>query len=194
MNRKFPLQWPAGYARTQKPKRSAFKVTPGAAQDELLSEVKRLGGKNLIVSTDQVLNNDGSIRMSAKEPSDKGVAIYFDYKGKPVALCCDQYNEMRDNLYALAKSINAIRGIERWGVSDFLERAFTGFTALPEAGVKKHWHEVLGVSPFASFEFVKYAWREKIKYAHPDAGGNAEKFNEINSAYEEYKELHKINL
>lgn len=51
----------------------------------------------------------------------------FDY-----VIACDQFREVRLNLCAIAMTIKAIRQIERCGTSSLLERAFKGFSALPE--------------------------------------------------------------
>ncbi len=39
---------------------------------------------------------------------------------------------MGDNIQAIRKTIEAMRGLERWGVSDMLQRTFSGFKALPD--------------------------------------------------------------
>lgn len=51
----------------------------------------------------------------------------FDY-----VIACDQFNEVRLNMAAIVMTIKAIRQIERCGTSSLLERAFKGFSALPE--------------------------------------------------------------
>lgn len=51
----------------------------------------------------------------------------FDY-----VIACDQFKEVRLNLSAIVATIKAIRQIERCGTSSLLERAFKGFSALPE--------------------------------------------------------------
>lgn len=47
-------------------------------------------------------------------------------------IACDQFKEVRLNLAAIVMTIKAIRQIERCGTSSLLERAFKGFSALPE--------------------------------------------------------------
>jgi len=47
-------------------------------------------------------------------------------------LACDQFKEVRLNMAAIVLTIKAIRQIERCGTSSLLERAFKGFSALPE--------------------------------------------------------------
>ena len=44
-------------------------------------------------------------------------------------------------------------------------------------------HDALGVSPDASADDVRKAYRRRAKRAHPDQGGDAEAFNTLTSAY-----------
>ncbi len=192
----YPLQWPLGYKRTSPHHRvrSKFIITADKAQRFLRDEVKRLCGKyndpKLTVSTNIPVRQDGGLYSAYmdRKLDDPGVAIYFKYKGKDISMCCDQYVTVWENVYALAKGIDALRSMERWGVSDFLDRAFTGFQALPESNhhTKKieNWWEVLGVSEFAKKDEIRKAFIEKAKKAHPDAGGTTEEFQELQKAYE----------
>jgi hypothetical protein len=52
--------------------------------------------------------------------------------------------------------------------------------------------EVLGVSPGASQEEIKKAWREKVKKTHPDLNphGDREEFDKVQAAYEEFEKHH----
>lgn len=181
----FPLCWPFGYKRTVIRKTSAFKQTMDAAQRFLRDEIQRLGGRKLIISTNIPVRNDGGMYSAymSKKLDDPGVAIYFEYKGKEISMCCDQYERIWENVYALGKGIEALRAMERWGVSDFLDRAFTGFAALPESSATKKWHVVLGISENSTYEEVKRAYHEKAKEHHPDKGGSPERFQEIQAAY-----------
>jgi hypothetical protein len=169
------------------------------AQRFLRAELSRLGAKNVIVSTNIPVRNDGGMYVDwmRKKIDDPGVALYFHYKGKDVAMCCDQYETVWENIYALGKGIEALRGMERWGVSDFLERAFTGFTALPEAQgmvtTKKPWFDVLGVAENSTEDEIYRAYREKAKETHPDKGGTPEQFDVVQTAYQEGVKKFKNN-
>lgn len=190
----YPLQWPIGYKRNNSDsrKRSKFITTADRSQKFLREEVRRLCGRtaepHLIISTNIPVRKDGGlyIEYMNRRIDDPGVAIYFKYKGKDISMCCDQYITVWENVYALGKGIEALRSMDRWGVSDFLERAFTGFSALPEnTQVVKMWWEVLMVSQFASEEEIKTAYRSLAKKYHPDVNKvNPEYFNTIQSAYE----------
>jgi hypothetical protein len=191
----FPLQWPDGYKRTPESARfkSRFTTTIDRAQKELHRQIDLLGADDLIVSTNLPVRNDGLLYSDwmRRKIDDPGVAIYFKLSGEDQSLCCDNYPTVWENIYALAKGVEALRGIERWGISEFLKRAFTGFKALPPSSLQKDWWVILGVGKDATFFEVREAYLKKAKKAHPDAGGSAEQFQEIQKAWEEISSLKK---
>jgi hypothetical protein len=48
-----------------------------------------------------------------------------------MCFACDRWDSVADNVQAIRKTIEALRGIERWGTGDMVQRAFAGFVALP---------------------------------------------------------------
>jgi len=186
----FPLDWPVGYQRTAPVKRvgSQFKCTIATAIQFLEAEIQRLGGIKLIISSNVPVNKNGDIRSdwTRYKIDDPGVAIYFNYEGIQVAMCCDQYNRVHENLQALAKSIEAIRGLKRWGVSDFIKRTFSGFAALPESTSAENdiW-SILGIySKPAAVDIVHSAYKNKAKDVHPDKpDGDTASFLKLQDAY-----------
>jgi len=134
----------------------------------------------VIISTNAPLRKDGEPRADYK-PTDPGVAVYFTRNKQPVCFACDKYDEIWKNMRAIQKTIEALRGIERWGSSQMMERAFSGFTALPERTGPSCW-EILGIEPLATESEIIAAWRDKAKSAHPDAGGNHDAMAALNQA------------
>lgn len=189
MSEAYPLTWPVGYPRTTNRIRSPFLQSMDKAQKFLRKEIDRLGARKLIVSSNIPIRKDGMFYADwmSKKIDDPGVAIYFTYKGKEISMCCDQYLLVWENTYALGKAIEALRGLERWGVSDFLDRAFTGFTALPPSVTPEVniWH-VLGLTEKpADLKDVVTAYRKKALEVHPDQPtGSKEKFQALQEAYE----------
>ena len=183
----FPLYWPVGYKRKSNRIWSRFKITMDKAQRFLRDELSRMGAVDLIISTNIPVRKDGMLYADwmNKKIDDPGVAIYFKYKGKDVSMCCDQYNKIWENIYALGKGIEALRGMERWGVSDFLDRAFTGFAALPPVKEEQTWCEVLEVQPWADAAQIKEAFRSKAMLHHPDRGGDSDMFDKIKKAHDQ---------
>lgn len=167
MTEAYPLQWPAGKPRKPFPERSKFgERSIDAATVILREELRRLGASGMVLSTNLRLRNDGFPYSKQAQPRDQGVAVYFTHKKQPMCFACDRWDRIQDNIYAIAMTIEALRGIERWGSGSMVEQAFTGFVALP---APKAPHEVLGVPPDATIEEIDAAYREKAKIAHPDA-------------------------
>jgi hypothetical protein len=179
---RYPLTWPQGWPRTPayKRERSSFKVTPGAAMTDLLEELRRLGARDVIISSNLALRGDGLPYARQPKHDDEGIAVYFTRKGVDMVLACDKYGRREENMRAISKTIDAIRGIERWGSSDMMERAFTGFTALPSP-VALSWRDVLDpADPLGSYRRLR-------SQAHPDRGGSDAEFAKIEAAWAAYE-------
>ena len=58
----------------------------------------------------------------------------------------------------------------------------------------KKFYDLLGVSPKASFDEIKKAFRKLALKHHPDRGGDKEKFQELNMAYETLTDPKKRDL
>jgi len=187
----FPLYWPESWPRTKYRVSSAFKTGFGAAREFLFAEIRRMGGSKAILSTNVPLRNDGLPRANMPNPSDPGVAVYFTYKKHDLVFACDKYHRCMDNVYAIAKTIEAMRGIERWGASDMMERAFTGFKALPEKG-SQAWRDVLRIpaEELVTRQVIEDRFRALAKDRHPDMGppeereAREEQFRQLISARE----------
>lgn len=185
MTESFPLQWPAGKPRKPYPERSKFgERSIEAATTRLREELRRLGASNLVLSTNLRLRNDGLPYSKQAQPRDQGVAVYFTYKRQPMCFACDRWDRIQDNIYAIAMTIEALRGIERWGSGSMVEQAFTGFAALPSPRSESAdpWG-VLGIRPGATEAEIDAAYRQKARTAHPDApGGSEEAMQALNVA------------
>lgn len=215
----FPLQWPDGWRRTPDNARRSSKfghkcqgqVSLPFAWNFLGLEVGRLGGVNGIITTDLPTNSRG-IPYASGRVADVGVAVWFvlpDAVGTPHerVYACDKWTSVAENMYAIGKSIEAMRGLERWGAADAVNRAFSGFTALssgsgeeyvgapppPPPPPRRTWREVLGET-FAAwpeldrdelYDLAKSRHRKLMKLRHPDVGGTHEQAMELNVALAE---------
>lgn len=190
---RYPLTWPTGQPRMPLHRRSdaAFKVDFGRSRDELLHSLELLGGRNVILSSNVPLRQDGLPYANMPEPADPGVAVYFDrliaqdakpFITKPFVIACDSYRRVRWNLRAIGAAVDALRTIQRHGASAMLEQAFTGFAALPPAEYEPPWWEVLGVAETASEDVVRRAYLDLVKIHHPDVGGSLDTMSRINRA------------
>ncbi len=193
----FPLQWPAGWKKTNSYNRRTSKFTDksfAVARDYLMAELKRFRAKNIILSTNIPLRKDGLPYSGYRQPDDTGVAVYFqleEWQGtklvkKPMVFACDKWRKIEENIYAIFKTIEALRGVERWGSSDLMERSFTGFMALPPAASEaSNWWDVLEVRRDSSQEAIRANYVRLANDNHPDRGGSPEKMAKINAAYYE---------
>jgi len=196
----YPLSWPLGWKRTQpcaRPRasfgrqvqrpgqswQSKERLTLEQARKRLADELDRLGAINEVLSTNLVLRADGWPKSGQRMPEDPGVAVYFDYAGHQTVLACDKWDRVEDNIAAIAKHVEAMRGMDRWGVGT-VEQAFTGYQALP---APDPWWKTLGLSgPTRSERDIKDAYRRASNHAHPDRpGGSHDRMATVNAARDE---------
>lgn len=181
----YPLQYPVGYPRTKRPHKSAFSVSLAAARDGLMGELHLLGAKSIVISSNAIIRNDGLPYAKQPRVDDCGVAVYFMYQGQQMVFACDKWNDIASNIRAIGLTVSAIRGMERWGVSEMLKRAFAGFKALPENATAPKWFDGLSGAE------IKERYRELAKKYHPNGGSNPDPavFIEIQ---EQYKALQRF--
>jgi hypothetical protein len=184
--RSYPLYWPEGWPRAKSDEVKEARFGDHSVNDGrrvLADQVRLFGGEDLIISSNLELRLDGNPRSNQKQPGDRGVAIFFKRKDEPVALACDIYTTVEDNLWALCRTLDALRQIERDGSPSLINRAFKGFAALPDPDAHKWW-EVLNLHETASDGEIKTAYIRLAKQHHPDAGGDAVTFDQVQKAYD----------
>lgn len=188
MTQAYPLQWPDGWKRSKYRRTARFNTKLTQARDSLIREIKLLGGRLPILSTNVELRRDGLPYANRRHPDDPGVAVYFEYNKQQMCFACDQWTKIRDNVQAIRKTIEAFRGMERWGASDMMNRAFTAFTALPSL---PSWREALNCHGVNDIKEVTRRYKVLRSACHPDKGaGNGHAFYRVNQAYDEaVKEL-----
>lgn len=199
----YPLQWPPGWPRAKLRKTGAFKkssesqssrvarLVPADGAVRVLYELERLKVERheIVISTNLKLRIDGLPRDEYAGP-DPGAAIYWR-KGKNTrCMAIDRYDRVADNLAAIAATLEAMRAIERHGGAEILDRAFTGFTALP---APEQWFQVLGVGAQASREDIEQAYRRLAMEHHPDRiGGDGSQMARINTARDEGLQARRV--
>jgi hypothetical protein len=201
----YPLCWPSGWGRTKISQNSRFKRIQSVSHNrcehtvfegvnEVNAELKRLGAKNIIISSNMPVRNDGTPYSNARNPDDSGVAVYFALNGSQQCIPCDKWKSAADNLWAVAKTIEALRGIERWGAKDMVTAAFKGFTALPDYSgdpdrnlteTKRDWFAGDWFADCRDRLEVKDKYKQLIKVLHPDVGGNVREFSDMQEQYNE---------
>ena len=116
--------------------------------------------------------------------ADRAVSVTFS-AGKHVnrTVTIDRFERPVDNLWALAIGLDAVRLNEMRGLDDVARQVYQ---ALPAPKQRDPW-ETLGLRPDADAETIDAVYRSLAKRRHPDAGGSAEAFKELNDAYEAVK-------
>lgn len=197
---RYPLSWPPGWKRTGSAyrRRAGFgtvarqyregvahyagkrQLSVVDALTRVEGELERLGAANGLVSSNLELRLDGRPRADRGEPSDPGVAVYFQLEGKPRCFACDRWDRVADNLGAIAAHIEALRSIDRYGVGT-RDQAFAGYLQLEAPAVE--WWTVLGVKPNATLDDVEEAFRRLAKELHPDVvGGDHDRMARLTEA------------
>ena len=205
----YPLQWPTGWERSHpaqkthgrfKSKTSGYRgfgetkrweqgtdLTIADAVKRVREELGRMfiGDDDIVISTNLELRLDGYPRSAQREPDDVGVAVYWRDRGQSRCMAIDRYYRIADNIGAIAATLEAMRAIERHGGATILDRAFTGFTALPPP--LGPWHDILGVAAHTPTDQVREAYRRLRSEAHPDRPtGNADRFADVQAAFEAF--------
>jgi hypothetical protein len=195
----YPLAWPPGWKRANQRARAKFlgKVSrstgePGGwspkqaltieqAMQRLRAELRRFGvsDSQTTISTNLRLRQDGCPMSGQAQPQDPGVAVYWKDGKQSRCIATDRYTKVQDNIAAIAATLEAMRAIERHGGAEILDRAFTGFAALPAP--EQPW-QVLGLDSHATKDQVREAYRRLARDHHPDRGGDEQQMMRINSA------------
>jgi hypothetical protein len=105
---------------------------------------------------------DGAPRANARPMAHPGVEISFDSRYGRLTYATDVFTDWRDNVRAVAKGLEALRAVERWGVAKRGEQ-YAGF-ALLTAGPSQ---EELGRQLVERHGSVT----EALRATHPDTGG-----------------------
>lgn len=97
------LDWPEGWARCPDRREAAFDTSYDRAVADLREQIRMLGGEAPLLTHNPY--RDG------RDPSDPGAAVYFTMRGEGKVFACDRWYRMRDNVRAIGKTIEALRGL-----------------------------------------------------------------------------------
>jgi hypothetical protein len=198
----YPLHWPLGEPRTTSRVHGAFKLSFADARTELLNELRLLGARDVVISSNLPLRRDGlPLANALPTANDPGIAVYWIKDKVPLVMACDRYTSVAANLRAIGLTVEALRAIERYGSRQMRDRAFHGFAALPtnagpialgpNSSSNTPWREVFSDSDghfgqhVVTREEVQKRYRLLLKRRHPDQlGGSNSRMAELNVAYE----------
>jgi hypothetical protein len=141
----------------------------------LATELRLLRAKHIVLQValdERMIRLDGFPRADARA-SHPGVILSFDSKWGPLQYASDEFTKWEDNLRGIAKSMEALRLVDRYGVSKKGEQ-YRGWRALPTGGS--------GDDPVQSLTFDKAerlieqlgGRAAALKKTHPDTGGDQE--------------------
>lgn len=206
----WPLKWPEGWRRTPAAARKGGRfnkretrhgehgswpvhreLTLNDACGRVFQQLDLFGidTEAIIISTNIKPTLAGLPRANQRAPDNPGAAVYWPGSGDVMrVIAIDQYDRVADNLAAIAATLEYMRGIERHGGAQILERAFTGFTALPAPGAADQWQQILGFESgdIATIDDVERHFREIAQILHPDRpNGDAALFNRLVKARDE---------
>lgn len=185
-------RWPKPMTRFRQ--RSRFKASYSQTLDLLDRELWHVGAKQVVLQMalqPSDIRVDGLPRASAK-PSHPGVILAFQTKRGPLSFPCDTYDRYEDNLRAIALSLEALRSVDRYGVTGNGEQ-YRGWERLPPPETHEGWtleqaqafiDQVNdGQADWSIRVHAENAIRRAEMKTHPDIqGGDAEKFKLVQHA------------
>lgn len=193
-----PDKWP-GRARPDgwKAKRSPFKGHNWSRiERELQEEIARINGRDITLALDirrvGDFRADGGIRADASPVTSRLVISFTRPDGRRLVFPCDAYAFWQDNVWAVRLSLEALRSVDRHGVTQG-DQQYEGFAALPpgagHGGLTPESAREL-IAELSGFEIAALAFpsvyvsavQKARKKAHPDAGGTTEQMQELEVA------------
>jgi hypothetical protein len=184
-------EWPGALTAKRRP--SNFASPMKSTLDTLSRELYQLNAKNvrLQVAIDaSQFRLDGYPRATAKAVH-PGIILTMDTNVGALSYPCDTFTTWEDNLRAIALALEALRKVDRYGVTKRGEQyrgflAIEGATAMPAgfATRKEALAFLSGLIPGTNTLGMRYSAiiRAAKRAAHPDTGGTAELFQRVTLA------------
>lgn len=113
-------QWPG--QRSTARKASRFRTQYVDTLDKLEAELNHISATNIVIQVEdlnleKIRNNGWPKASKSYDPNRPGVILSFDSKKGPLSYPCDRYPDWHDNLRAIALSLEALRAVDRYGVT-----------------------------------------------------------------------------
>lgn len=173
----YPLRWPDGWPRVPADRREPWRGGMNLVDAEwnLGEEIRRLGGGHPLITTGAEVR--GGRRAEHARAAEPAVAAWFLLGGRHKVLGCDRYSTTTGNLRALARTIESLRALRRYGTTEIVDRTLHAFDALPPP--RSCW-DVLGLRHGAPEIEIRAAFRELARERHPDVvGGTPDAMREL---------------
>lgn len=183
--------WPGLATPAAARKQSTFKATYPATLGLLCREAEKLGAHELVLQVDiaeRWIRTDGLPAANARFGTHPGVAVSFDSAHGPLRYATDAFTEWQDNLRAIALSLEALRAVDRYGVSKRGEQ-YTGWRALPagqfgtaDEAIRWMRGQLTARIGAHSIREPRDMYRGLAKLMHPDTGGSAADWEQLDAA------------
>jgi hypothetical protein len=186
-------QRPPGWKGVKGP----FKITTWAPVERfLMSELEKLGARDVTIAIDvpnpSHWRMDGGLRSDARAMTPRVIVAFTRRDGVRLTFPCDSYNDWQTNVYAIAKSLEMLRAIDRYGVTQG-DQQYVGFRALPPGAAATLTPEAAAEiiakhSSIPAQAILEYpvvgavAIRTAQSKTHPDRGGSSSDFTEVQKA------------
>lgn len=186
--------WPGVPTRPAAQRRSPFSATWSSTLDLLRAELAALDARRAVVELDLAeadLRLDGWPRANA-QPATPGVILSFESRHGPLRYSCDRFVSWQENLRAVALGLESLRRVERYGIARSGEQ-YQGWKALPPGNGSASPDEARRIlvaflesrgDTVASKMSDRDLRRRALRTAHPDAGGDPDKFRVVQAAAE----------
>jgi len=182
--------WPR--PRTKYTQCSRFKSSFSTTVSDLERELYQIDAKAATVCLDLSpgdIRLDGQLRAGIK-PRSSAVLLVVEmrFNKPPRRFPCDSFDKWQDNLRAIALALEALRTIDRYGVTSAAGEQYRGFEALPAPNgdywSKDQARDFLRSIIGNTIDLVSLAdaIRECERRTHPDVGGDADKFKKVQQA------------
>jgi hypothetical protein len=164
---------------------SQFRAAWSQTVSLLAKELRQLDAEHIVLQlavTERDLRVDGMPRANARlwNPA---VILSFDSKYGPLRYATGEYDDWQDNVRAIALSMQALRAVDRYGVSKRGEQ-YTGWRAIPmstdSAGSLQNAQQA---QEYLDREFGGDL-RRALFETHPDHGGDSDEFRRVVRAKE----------
>lgn len=203
-------RWPQEPTPSSQRHHARFKVTYNKTLDLLSYELLRLGARKAYIQADAEESDirlDGHLR-SDRQPRSPRIIVAAQTKHGPISLPCDTYHDWKDNLRAIALSLEALRAVDRHGVTKRGEQyrglkqiaGSSGPINSQEAAtfIAKYCTDALGrtrehiAEILADVEVFRFCYRDAAKTLHPDKGGDPAEWAKLDSANVILSEHHGV--
>ena len=152
----------------------------------LRKELKRLKAENVVLRIaipGESIKIDGTMKLHRATPDHPGVILTFDSIYGPLSYPADKFNVWRANVRAIAVSLENLRRVDRYGVTQTGEQ-YSGFKQIPAKVGGADPHELIAGWAGWNVDGVRAepqrALRLAKRAAHPDSkDGSQEHFKDV---------------